>query len=69
MNRRAAHCAKRRRAHAELRKAGVIRQEYQSSVEGPDDSKKAQKALGNWKARKPSLYLRFQIRFDKVEKG
>ena len=68
MNRRQAHCNKRHRLHAEMRKAGVIRQENQSSIEGPDDSRTAQKALKAWKSRK-ALYLRLQKRSDKVKKG
>jgi hypothetical protein len=35
-----------------MREATVIRQEKDSSREGPDDSVKAQKAQSNWKSRK-----------------
>lgn len=58
MDRRQAHCNKRRRRHAEMRKAAVIRQENESSVEGPDDSSKAQKGQRAWKSRRP---LRLQV--------
>jgi hypothetical protein len=46
-----AHC-RRRGAHSRMRNGGIVRQEGQSSAEGPSDSPKAQKAAKAWKARK-----------------
>lgn len=55
MNRRAAHCKNRRGHHAKMRETTVIRQESQSSMEGPDDSRSAQKSQRNLKSRKALL--------------
>ena len=51
-SRREAHCARRRGAHHAMRREGIIRQEGESSMEGPDDSPKAAKAQKAWKARR-----------------
>lgn len=67
-NRRQVHCARRRGRHAVLRETAVVRQENESSSEGPKDSKSALKAEGNLKSRKP-LYLQFRKRSGKVGKG
>jgi hypothetical protein len=52
MNRRQMHCVKRRIQHAKMRATTVIRQEHESSREGPDDSPSAQKAQRSLKSRK-----------------
>lgn len=51
-NRRQAHCAKRHLHHMKMRMTAVIRQEHESSKEGPDDSRTAQKAQTSLKSRK-----------------
>jgi len=51
-SRRQAHCRLRRGIHHAMRTGGIMRQEGQSSMEGPDDSPKAAKAAKAWKARK-----------------
>lgn len=50
--RREAHRARRRDTHSRMRLGGVMRQEGESSREGPDESPKAAKAVKAWKARK-----------------
>jgi hypothetical protein len=50
--RREAHCAQRRGIHHARRTGGILRQEGESSAEGPDDSPKAAKAQKAWKARR-----------------
>jgi hypothetical protein len=52
MNRRQSHIQRRRVHHAIMRVTKVMRQEWQSSTEGPNDSPKAQKAQSSLKARK-----------------
>jgi len=49
--RQQAHCA-RRGAHHARRTGGILRQENESSAEGPDDSPKAAKATKAWKPRR-----------------
>jgi hypothetical protein len=44
----------RRTAHTQIRQGGIIRQENESSMEGPDDSRQAQQPAKAWKARRPS---------------
>lgn len=51
--RREAHCRSRRGIHHARRTGGILRQEGESSMEGPSDSAKAQKPAKAWKARKP----------------
>jgi hypothetical protein len=52
-SRRAAHhCRRRGNLHAR-RRGGIMRQESQSSSEGPDDSRQAQQPAKAWKPRKP----------------
>jgi hypothetical protein len=51
-SRRAAHCARRRGVHHARRTGGILRQENESSAEGPDDSPKAAKATKAWKPRR-----------------
>ena len=48
----AAHCHSRRGIHHARRTGGIIRQENESSMEGPDDSAKAAKATKAWKPRR-----------------
>lgn len=50
--RREAHCHSRRGIHHARRTGGILRQEDESSREGPQDSPKAQRAAKAWKARK-----------------
>ena len=52
--RREAHCHSRRGIHHQRRTGGILRQEGESSAEGPDDSRTAQKSAKAWKARRPS---------------
>lgn len=52
--RREAHCHSRRGIHHQRRTGGILRQENESSMEGPDDSRQAQKPAKAWKARRPS---------------
>ena len=51
--RREAHCHSRRGIHHQRRTGGILRQEGESSTEGPDGSPKAQKAVKAQKARRP----------------
>jgi hypothetical protein len=51
-SRRTAARAMRRGAQCQRRRGGIIRQEGQSSAEGPDASPKAVKASKAWKARR-----------------
>lgn len=53
MNRREQHFRSRRLYHYKLRFAVVLHQEGESKMEGPDDSRSAQKAQRAQKARKP----------------
>ena len=50
--RREAHCHSRRGIHHARRTGGILRQEGQSSREGPDDSARAQKPARALKARR-----------------
>lgn len=50
--RREAHCHSRRGIHHARRTGGILRQEGESSREGPSGSPKAAKAVKAWKARK-----------------
>ena len=50
--RREAHCHSRRGLHHQRRTGGILRQEGESSAEGPNDSKQAAKPAKAWKARK-----------------
>ena len=51
-SRREAHCHSRRGIHHARRTGGILRQENESSAEGPDDSPKAAKAQKAWKPRR-----------------
>jgi hypothetical protein len=51
-SRRAQHHCRRRVSHTRMRHGGILRQENESSMEGPDDSAKAAKATKAWKARR-----------------
>lgn len=51
-NRRQVHRARRRGRHAILRETAVVRQEKDSSREGPDDSASALKGQASLKSRK-----------------
>jgi hypothetical protein len=51
-NRRKSHFDRRRTHHMAMRITKVMRQEWQSSIEGPNDSPKAQKAQTALKSRK-----------------
>lgn len=51
-DRRQAHNCRRRVSHTKMRREGIIRQERESSREGPDDSPRAQAPVKALRARR-----------------